>query len=548
MASATSSSSPNYLGDFSHIPLEICREIFSRLPNGDIKNLRLTSSFFNAASTLRFDRIFISANPRNIEVVHAVANHNKYRQSVSEIVWDDARFANPRPQRTYSGRDISWSEEDDCPKWFAHACKENIHMLKTYNEDDVDRPETIARQKQLDNAMSLPKAWALHEEFRHQQDHVIAIGADQDAFRYALARFPAVRTITITPAAHGVLFAPLYATPMIRSFPPGFVHAVPRGWPTEWGKRPTSIQAPLWGDADEQTKDLWRGFRIITRILAREEHHVTDFVIDVHQLTTGLNCHIFDHPCEELDNFMCVLERPGFRRLDLSLLVGGLERYEWISYRSGRLKDALSKASDLEHISLHTDLDKDVDGAGPGLTEHFVPLRTIFPIEKWSRLQHFGLSHFLVIKSDLISFLAALPNTLRTVELSYLSFLGNNDDHASLLNDMRNTLGWRHKAPGDRPRVSMAVHTRPARIGRTVWIDNEVHSFLYEDGDNPFGKEAMPESDTIFLGTGIETDEFDPSYRRPYAHNMYLAELGITRLDEYELECVAHGLSYRDFM
>lgn len=55
--------------------------------------------------------------------------------------------------------------------------------------------------------------------------HVRAL---EEAWR--LRRFLAVRTITITPAAHGRLFYPLFETPMIRAFPPGFIYPLQRGW------------------------------------------------------------------------------------------------------------------------------------------------------------------------------------------------------------------------------------------------------------------------------------------------------------------------------
>lgn len=43
-------------------------------------------------------RVFLSANPLNIEVFHAVADHPKFRHQVTEIIWDEARFiAAPPP-------------------------------------------------------------------------------------------------------------------------------------------------------------------------------------------------------------------------------------------------------------------------------------------------------------------------------------------------------------------------------------------------------------------------------------------------------------------
>ena len=75
----------------------------------------------------------------------------------------------------------------------------------------------------------------------------------------------------------------------------------------------------------------------------------------------------------------------------------------------------------------------------------------------------------------------------------------------------------------------------------------EVHSFLYEGGDNPFGEEAMPQSYMIFLRTGIEIDRFNQSYRRLYVDNMELTELDFMMLADFELEYMAQGFLYKDF-
>lgn len=76
----------------SELPLELWHLISSHLPNRDVKSLRLTCRQFRSAATLRIQRVFLSANPLNIEVFRAIAAHNSFRHKVTEIVWDDARF------------------------------------------------------------------------------------------------------------------------------------------------------------------------------------------------------------------------------------------------------------------------------------------------------------------------------------------------------------------------------------------------------------------------------------------------------------------------
>lgn len=67
--------------------------IASYLSSSDIKNLRLSCVQFKNAPILRIDRVFLSANPLNVEVFRCIADHDKFRHSVTEIIWDDARLA-----------------------------------------------------------------------------------------------------------------------------------------------------------------------------------------------------------------------------------------------------------------------------------------------------------------------------------------------------------------------------------------------------------------------------------------------------------------------
>ncbi|KAJ5782884.1 hypothetical protein N7457_004658 [Penicillium paradoxum] len=84
---------------------------------------------------------------------------------------------------------------------------------------------------------------------------------------------------------HGSLFAPLYQTSMIRALPQGYNYPMSR----------------------------------------------------------GLNCTIFDTPCEEYDNFATVLKYPGVRRLGLAVNVYGQERsWKWKASRNGKLHWALT--------------------------------------------------------------------------------------------------------------------------------------------------------------------------------------------------------------
>lgn len=323
---------------------------------------------------------------------------------------------------------------------------------------------------------------------------------------------------------------------MIRSFPYGFKYPIPRGWPcAEEGEG--EPDAPDWfGEDNQETiREQWRGFRIAVRLLAQDEvqHRVSEMVLDAHLLMTGLTCHIFDQVCDEYNNFSTILRRPNFRRLDLSLLVGRLDQEEWVSYRKGLLRKALAGAEDLEHVHLHTDLDLSVNTGitnSDGTHQNEVLLQTIFPIEKWPRLQHFGLSGFIVNQDNLISLLSQLPNTLRSVELSFLRFLDGKGNYQSLLYDLRDKLDWRNRALGNQPLVVIGIHedNHCVRAGKAIWVNKEARAFIYGEGRNPFGSKDGSSLNMVFPGAGgIERDEFEPAYERPNVSTRELVKLGI---------------------
>lgn len=272
---------------------------------------------------------------------------------------------------------------------------------------------------------------------------------------------------------------------------------------------------------DEKHKDKYRGFRIATRILAKENHNISEFIIDVNHLPTGLNCTMLDHPCEEYDNIAMVLKHPGLRRLDLSFIIRGIERedVDWRSFRNGRLHQALSEASEIEDVRLYTAVKaRKPYGAGP--IRHLVPLQSIFPIERWSRLRYFELSRFLVIQTDVISLLSALPKTLRSVHLSNLQFLDNGGTWYGLLTEMRKLTSenilWPEREGTSRPKLTIFYSDYIAlygggTFGRGIWLEKEVHDYLFRDGENPF---EIPPWIGVKRGFGIKRDAFETDYAR----------------------------------
>ncbi|KAL7895965.1 hypothetical protein HDV63DRAFT_380437 [Trichoderma sp. SZMC 28014] len=495
----------------THLPKELLDAISRCLTGEDIKNLRLVSKLFSDIP-LQLSRVFISANPLDIEVFRSIADHETYRHGVKEIIWDEARFGNPRSE--CDGHEMELRE---APREYRNACKENLgDILGRRSMYAVHFPFEKAIDEQAKAQMPVFESWLLYCEYADRQNEVLENGSDIKAFEYGLERFPALEKITLTPAAHGITFNPLYRTPMLRSLPYGFNYKIPHGWPGTY----FHLRCEPW--ETEADKEQWRGFRQVIRCLAdNKAPSVKELVLDVHQLPTGLTCHFFDSPCREYDQLIEVLRRPGFRRFDLALTAGGQPSVDWMSFRNRRIRRALAESStDLEHIHLRTDWgeepDCDTGLDSSGHPYHFTPLLDIFPIERWPKLRHFGLSKFLVRKDDVMSLLKALPVTIRTVELSFLCFLNDEDGYEALLYEMRDTLDWRDREAALRPRVKIGLDASPQQVlyGRAIWFEREVDSFLYEGGPCPFP--CDPDDAKSRYG-GTIRDAFQPEIDGPWA-------------------------------
>jgi len=517
---------------------EIVKKICDHVPNGTIKNLRLTCRFYSAMAALRLDRVFVSANPRNVEVFTAIATDALFSAEITEIIWDDALlYAGPPIPRgeieAYYASDDDYGDEvnedavpdedgidwrGDVPGWFRRACRENIFDLKSLKGDDVDSLSHVARAQQVAEHMPMEEAWAYYQELLEQQREVLDSEAHVRALEEHIGSFPALRIITITPATHGRLFNPLYETPMIRAFPRGFNYRVPRGWPV------TNLSEPECDDGSD-----WQGFRVVTRLLAEDKDsgRVTDLRIDVNALETGLNARVFERENRTLTNFETVLARPDFKHLHLDLMVDPFSRQADV-FRSGLLKRAIGGAAGgqgLEYLSLRTNVELH---GGFRRNEWYVPLSTIFPSTSFSRLRHFGLSRFYVKQDDLLALLASLPQTLRTVELSLLEFMDGEGSYQTLLWRIRDTLGWKDRNP--RPTLSVSVDIHYYQPGRAIWVEDELSGFLYQGGSNPFGDDP-PSRNHIREGFGQEKDAFEPEHERPHMDLWTLADMGYIKKD-----------------
>lgn len=514
----TSSDSPSLL---TTLPPELIENLVNHLDNRSIKNLRLTCRLFRTIK-LRISRVFLSANPLNIHVLRSIADHDVYRQGITELIYDDARLCHSRADHSNNAlpEDVSrmffyFDRTMTDMEWFQVQRDMNLQELgQRRSRDDPGRREHLGISRQVNAELSLEESWTYYQDLVRQQDDVVVHGTDIEAFRYALQRFPALRRVTVTPAAHGWLFTPLYETPMIRAFPCGFNYPIPRGWPTELPAYPGEEPAP-W----EDSKARWRGYCLVTEVLAqeRQHHRVSEFIIDSHYLQTGLNCCIFEQPSQEYLDLLSCLQHPDLKKLQFSLMV----EFSWTAFRCNLLRNALAQTSQLEHFSLDTGMNK-YSYAPNHYPHHERPpsLQTFLPTDCWTRLQHFRLWNFPVDSADLISTLSQLP-ALQSIELGFLSV--RSSTQRELLEDMRESLRWHERLTQPKVKFAVSVLSPSRQIqGRAIWIDQEVEEFLYHGGENPFENK---EYDQVRYDMGVIRDAYDPLYERLHVDPLKYREL-----------------------
>ncbi|CAG7943086.1 unnamed protein product [Penicillium salamii] len=372
------------------LPYEIFLLIKSQISSQDRKSLSQTCKALENLLPVSFPRVFISTNPLDIKAFRGIADDPKLREQVTEIIWDESRFT-------------------ATPDIFVKEFSGNFTIIRQRAEETENDDHAIW-QKRKEAELTIRNCWGIYDTLSVQQNQTMKSGDDEAAFVYGLSRFPALKRVTITPAAHGTLFAPRYPTPTIRSLPFGFNYAVPRAWPQLKKNLSPIFQPPgRWSKSTEEYKEHWHGTRIVLRVLGQVEHTVSELCFDLGGDKVGLNITMLDQPCVEYDHFVSMLRNSRLSRLDLPLYVwDGKE--EWSNESSGHLYRALSEATDLIHFSVPTTYTMSYGDAE-------VQLGNLLPIEKWPLLQHIGLKCFNVSESFISKYLESRPSTLRSVEI-----------------------------------------------------------------------------------------------------------------------------------
>ncbi|RBR26617.1 uncharacterized protein FIESC28_00614 [Fusarium coffeatum] len=405
------------------LPAELVDNIANFLPNRDIKSLRLTSRFVDSCVKLRLDRVFISANPLNIHVVEEVANHEYLRKGVTEIIWDEPYFeCHATIPPNYKYKTGSFDFALGCPSWYWWSGRRAISQLaKSKGNDTVaNRPDLLDRMRKLAAAMLPGESYYYYHQLLEQERWMLRSGADWKVFEYALDRFPSLRRVTISTKVHGKLFMPRYETPLIRSFPYGFVYPLPspRGFPD--AHRTSRI---IWKDKSTEPSNEYQIFRrglcSALRVLAKHgKHKVSEFIVEDDECRdidwyrrhkSNLPFEIEDYTSMmddqgcALDDLYSLIRRQGFQRLSL--------HYE--NYRS--LVKAFEKVESLQSLCLY--------GDERARIEHLVetPRNLTLPECLTQRLHSLVLETVSVYKGSLIRLLDSLIS-LRSLELRSVGF------------------------------------------------------------------------------------------------------------------------------
>ncbi|CAF3602516.1 unnamed protein product [Fusarium graminearum] len=492
------------------LPGEILNQIISNLSNIDIKNLRQTCLYFKDITHLRINRLFLSTNLQDIQVFRAVADHEIYRHEVTEIIYDDVRFSHTddmESESDYGGDEIS--DATEIPAWFRNAYRQSRRHIERYDSRHVEVKEASS------NPLGPVESFKAFHILSQQQQATIATDRDVDALKYGLSRFTNLRRVTITPATHGVPGRPLYYTPAIRSLPPGTLYPIERGWPVTESLGDDQLEEVAW---DEEEKAQWRGYFLVSRTLAQHlrdnpRSKFAELVIDTNQLRTGISSRMLEEAeSSEKTDLITILSHPGFTHFDLSLFCGNRHKYNWCSFGSGRLRNLLAKATNIQHISLFTDMGLMTEGE---VDEIHFPLRSMFPFSDWHQLRHFGLSRFYVQKDDIIELLQSLTQTLMSVELSFLFFFPDQGNYQTLLEDVRDKLGWRERRQEDQPKIVVRIDVwyEPILGADLQDLSREVDDFVYHDGENPFKAcEQLNWETSVAKGAGVVVGAFGPDY------------------------------------
>ncbi|KAJ5561146.1 hypothetical protein N7535_009343 [Penicillium sp. DV-2018c] len=468
--------------------------------------------------------VLLSANHLDIQVLRKIASQEKFRHQVTEIIWDETLLYGVQPQtaKTYiegdellpgEGENTELHESDDesgVPKWFKSFSKRIIQVMESSECRDESQAANLERIEQRFNQLSLGKRWQLYLRLFRQQKDVLDDQSDLEAFAFGVKQFTSLKRVTITPARHGWFTLPIYPTSLTHAFPKGF-----RCSPNDALKPVTAC------DRYPGLVDRNRWFRTAIRVLADEPNSVSELVMtfdfDSYSYTSqGINCAIFNEDSAEYNDFVTMLQKPGFRRLDLTLYIGGeCEEDIKASYQpllKGRLRQVLGEAKDIEEFTLNTAFLHTLEPPPQ------IPLQSIVPLEHWSKLRHFGLCGFALPQEDCVSFLQTVPKSVRTIKLGILMFTCNDGCFPGLLDVIKGMISrgelWGDRDRTSHPKITVGMAALARFLRESLWLEKEVEDVVYGGAANLL--EDYPPSAEDLDAIGVLKDAWEPDFEHPY--------------------------------
>uniref|UniRef100_A0A8H7N3E0 F-box domain-containing protein n=1 Tax=Bionectria ochroleuca TaxID=29856 RepID=A0A8H7N3E0_BIOOC len=523
-----------------NLPAEIHAEIASYLSGRDVKNLRLVSTKALERFPLKLSRVFLSPNKADIRVFRKVSQHETLRHQIVELIWDHTYFPELRsmaPGKIGSDLldmadfltrcELETAKARVRQKRFSQSGLQLPDQMKRPEADKVEWDFPVDFSKTHLGTLSACKCIQIYKKLARRQTKNIESEKDLRALSDYILRFPRLEKITVCHATQGWLFEPFYDTPTTRLLPRGFRHRKHRS-DSMWAR-----QGASWPEMKTVYSKYIRGYIGILSVLASIGNNleIEELSIQSNGLPYGLTAHMFNRATPEYLDFVELLSRPTFRRLDL-VLDSYNQEIHWPGIRSGHLRDALGQVVNLQHFSLTADMLH----LHPWITsEDWTPLNEFIPIDLWPLLQSFRLMDILVKQDDLVTFLGALPLSVRIIELGQLSFVDGHGDYATLLDLIKHQLHWSDRQVAKQPRLTIIVAISDfAPPGMMNWIDSEVQEFIYNHGRTPFRGPRGPAD--VDAGVGVERDAFNPDHEWPHRDDFdWEQEVRIMRRQNYRL-------------
>lgn len=425
------------------LPTELLSIISSYLGGLDVKRLRLASKHFASNVDLNLDRVFISPNRTNLECLHQILQHPKYKKRIQEIIWDDTPLIK-YPDLDKFREAINKGDRYDMEimeKIIKKAVEEhdnddnhgdaNAEYL-LFNQDDFfqdGRPtqmaqtillrsdDKLARRLLAKHAaqMSIEESYEIYQNIYEEDKRMKRTSTDESLFQFALSSCPNLKRVTLTKEVWSLQDTyPTYDTPQYRSLPPGFRKPSLRGWhPAEIScdelTASTDLSRYQW--PHPKIGDQCRAYDTIVSALAKAQNQITDFIIDTGRGCFGIQHHLFAKSNCILDATLRMASNLPLKRVKFALdFYEGGNHMSWCSHNTNKnLKRLFDSMVHLEHLDLSFNSHQRGDSFEPNdIAFHW---EEIFPNPRIKQLKSIILRNGMATIEELSSFMQLLTTT-----------------------------------------------------------------------------------------------------------------------------------------